>query len=150
MPPLDRRLDSLARTFRALADPTRLRILGLLLAGETCVCDIHDSLRLPQPTVSRHLAYLRRAGLVATRRDGLWVHYRLADLADGVLQAVVAAVRHGLTHVKTGTRDRGRLERLTGGCCSVEENLAGGRACCAPARPIPEVTAIAEAPSARR
>jgi ArsR family transcriptional regulator len=64
--------------FRAFADPTRLRILNLLLAGELCVCDIVNTLRVPQPTASRHLAYLRRAGLVQARRDGLWIHYKLA------------------------------------------------------------------------
>ena len=67
--------------FKALGDATRLRILGLLLTGEVCVCDIHESLRIPQPKASRHLAYLRRAGLVETRRDGLWIHYRLGKLA---------------------------------------------------------------------
>jgi ArsR family transcriptional regulator, arsenate/arsenite/antimonite-responsive transcriptional repressor len=79
--------------FKALADATRLRILGLLLTGEVCVCDIHESLKIPQPKASRHLAYLRQAGLVDTRRDGLWIHYRLAKLADPVLTAIIDAVR---------------------------------------------------------
>jgi ArsR family transcriptional regulator len=61
-------LKAVASTYKALADPTRLRILALLVEGEVCVCDIHDTLRLPQPTASRHLAYLRRTGLVVTRR----------------------------------------------------------------------------------
>jgi ArsR family transcriptional regulator len=64
--------------FRAFADPTRLRILNLLLAGELCVCDIVSTLRIPQPTASRHLAYLKKSGLVKARRDGLWIHYKLA------------------------------------------------------------------------
>ncbi len=72
-------LDRMASLFQALGDPTRLRILGLLLTGEVCVCHIHESLRIPQPKASRHLAYLRRSGLVDTRRDGLWVYYRLID-----------------------------------------------------------------------
>ena len=105
----DARLISLEDLFKALADRTRLRILGLLGAGEICVCHIHESLSLPQPTVSRHLAYLRKSGLVATRRDGLWVHYRLADLPDPVLQALVGAVTHAIGHA--GTRDRKRLAR---------------------------------------
>ena len=63
--------------FRAFADPTRLRILNLLLAGELCVCDIVNTLGVPQPMVSRHLAYLKRAGLVQARREGLWMHYQL-------------------------------------------------------------------------
>src|SRR5213592_1045811 len=81
-------LIEMERVFKALGDCTRLRILGLLLTGEVCVCDIHESLRIPQPKASRHLAYLRRSGLVETRRDGLWVHYRMATLADPVLGAI--------------------------------------------------------------
>jgi ArsR family transcriptional regulator, arsenate/arsenite/antimonite-responsive transcriptional repressor len=68
---------SVERMFRALSDRTRLRILHLLWGGELCVCEIVETLRIPQPTASRHLAYLRRAGLVAARRDGLWMHYTL-------------------------------------------------------------------------
>jgi ArsR family transcriptional regulator, arsenate/arsenite/antimonite-responsive transcriptional repressor len=64
--------------FRALSDRTRLRILNLLRDGELCVCHIVGVLDSPQPTVSRHLAYLRRAGLVIARKEGLWMHYRLA------------------------------------------------------------------------
>ncbi len=64
--------------FRALSDRTRLRILNLLRSGELCVCHIVAVLDSPQPTVSRHLAYLRKAGLVVARKEGLWMHYRLA------------------------------------------------------------------------
>jgi ArsR family transcriptional regulator len=102
--------------FKALADVTRLRILGLLLTGEVCVCHIHESLRISQPKASRHLAYLRRSGLVTTRRDGLWIHYRTATLPDPVLETISAAVQHGLTHMKTLHRDVERLHRKTG-CC---------------------------------
>ena len=72
-------IDQLEDAFKALADRTRLRILALLGNNEVCVCHIHDSLGLPQPTVSRHLAYLRRTGLVSARRDGVWMHYRVSD-----------------------------------------------------------------------
>src|SRR3954468_23179515 len=102
---MKKQLSELERLFRALADPTRLRILGLLLAGEVCVCDIHESLRIPQSKASRHLAYLRQSGLVETRRDGLWVHYRLGRLEDPVLSAVVDAVRHALAHDAAVQRD---------------------------------------------
>ena len=68
-------------TFKALADRRGCGSSACLRAGEICVCDIHGSLGLPQPTVSRHLAYLRKSGLVETRKDGLWVHYRLANPA---------------------------------------------------------------------
>src|ERR1044072_6398982 len=87
--------------FKALADATRLRILGLLLSGEVCVCDIHESLKIPQSKASRHLAYLRRSGLVETRREGLWIHYRLATTSDPVLSAISGAVQHALTHIDT-------------------------------------------------
>jgi ArsR family transcriptional regulator len=70
--------NSVDRMFRAFSDPTRLRILNLLLQGELCVCDIVSTLRMPQPTVSRHLAYLRDSDLVEARRDGLWMYYKLA------------------------------------------------------------------------
>src|SRR5215471_4962670 len=86
-----RPLGEMETVFKALADATRLRILGLLLAGEVCVCDIHESLKIPQSKTSRHLAYLRRAGLVATRREGLWIHYRLDSLPDPVVAAIVDA-----------------------------------------------------------
>jgi ArsR family transcriptional regulator, arsenate/arsenite/antimonite-responsive transcriptional repressor len=72
------RIVSVDRMFRAFSDRTRLRILHLLLPGELCVCHIVDVLDLPQPKVSRHLAYLRRTGLVLARKEGLWNYYRLA------------------------------------------------------------------------
>lgn len=102
--------------FKALADGTRLRILGLLLTGEVCVCHIHESLKVPQSKASRHLAYLRRSGLVATRRDGLWIHYRLAPMADPVLRIMAGAVAHALTQIEDVTRDARRLQIKTG-CC---------------------------------
>jgi ArsR family transcriptional regulator len=64
--------------FRAFSDRTRLRILHLLRSGETCVCDLVDVIDARQAKISRHLAYLRRAGLVTTRKDGLWHYYSLA------------------------------------------------------------------------
>jgi ArsR family transcriptional regulator len=129
---VNRQLDQMEALFKALADRTRLRILGLLLTGEVCVCDIHESLRIPQPKASRHLAYLRRAGLVETRRDGLWVHYRLGSLSDPVLGAILDAVRHALTHTDTLHRDADRLQKRTG-CCLPESRGLGAFACCAPA-----------------
>ena len=108
----DRQLASLEQVFKALADRTRLRILALLQAGEICVCDIHGSLDLPQPTVSRHLAYLRKAGLVEGRKDGLWVHYRLAALPDPIAQTAVDAANHALGHLGAGVKDRRRLLKM--------------------------------------
>jgi len=123
-------LPDMERFFKALADVTRLRILGLLLTGEVCVCHIHQSLKISQPKASRHLAYLRRAGLVDTRRDGLWVHYRMASLPDPVVGAIGAAVRHALTHVDAVQRDAERLTSITG-CCRPAAGEAASAPCCA-------------------
>jgi ArsR family transcriptional regulator, arsenate/arsenite/antimonite-responsive transcriptional repressor len=117
--------------FKALADATRLRILGLLLTGEVCVCNIHESLKIPQSKASRHLAYLRRSGLVETRRDGLWIHYRLGKLGDPVLAAIGDAVRHALTHIEVVHRDAERLQKRTG-CCVPAPGDVAGVSCCAP------------------
>jgi ArsR family transcriptional regulator len=126
-------LSDMERLFKALADATRLRILGLLLTGEVCVCHIHESLKIPQPKASRHLAYLRRAGLVETRRDGLWVHYRMATLTDPVLAAIVDAVRHALTHADIVRRDAVRLEKRNGCCLPAPGELTASSCCGAPA-----------------
>lgn len=101
----------LAAVFRALADETRLRILALLAGGEVCVCVVQASLRLPQPTISRHLAYLRRAGLVLARRQGVWMYYRLADIPSPVVRQVVGAALHALTHAEGTDADAARLRR---------------------------------------
>jgi ArsR family transcriptional regulator len=128
----DDRIADMERLFKALADATRLRILGLLLTGEVCVCHIHESLKIPQPKASRHLAYLRNAGLVETRRDGLWINYRMATLADPVLGAISDAVRHALTHVDLVRKDADRLEKRTG-CCLPAPGEVITTACCEPA-----------------
>ncbi len=128
---MEKDLVAVDHVFKALADPTRVRILGLLSAGEICVCHIHDSLRLPQPLVSRHLAYLRKAGLVETRKEGLWVHYRIAPRRDDVTRTLLDAVYHVVGHLSTVAKDARRLEKETG-CCVVAQP-APGFACCQPA-----------------
>jgi ArsR family transcriptional regulator, arsenate/arsenite/antimonite-responsive transcriptional repressor len=128
---MNKQLMAMEMLFKALADRTRLRILGLLLAGEVCVCDLQDSLKSPQSKVSRHLAYLRRVGLVETRRKGLWVHYRLATLGDPVQAAIVDAVGHALTHTEIVQRDGVRLKKRTG-CCPPTPAGAPRAACCEP------------------
>jgi ArsR family transcriptional regulator len=124
----DKQLVTLETVFKALADRTRLRILGLLSAGEICVCDIHGSLGLPQPTVSRHLAYLRRTGLVEGRKDGLWVHYRLAPLPDPVVQTVLDAVKHAIGHVGAHERDKRRLSKVV--TLTPADSTPPTRCCC--------------------
>jgi ArsR family transcriptional regulator len=126
---MNMRLEAVETLFKALADTTRLRILGLLLTGEVCVCDIHESLKIPQPKTSRHLAYLRKSGLVEARREGLWMHYRLADLPDPLLQSIADTVRHVLTHLDTVQKDAGRLQKKTGCCLPAPESSA--LPCCA-------------------
>jgi ArsR family transcriptional regulator, arsenate/arsenite/antimonite-responsive transcriptional repressor len=81
-----------SRLFKALGDPTRLRVVALLTHGELCVCHIEAALGLPQPTVSRHLAVLRNGGVVATRREGTWVYYRLAPQLDAVVKGQLRAL----------------------------------------------------------
>lgn len=70
--------------FKACADATRLRLLVLLSERELCVCELVDILQMPQGKISRHLAVLRRAGLVADRRDGTWIHYSLQPVDEGL------------------------------------------------------------------
>jgi ArsR family transcriptional regulator, arsenate/arsenite/antimonite-responsive transcriptional repressor len=125
-----KQLPEMEAFFKALADATRLRILGLLLTGEVCVCEIHETLKIPQPKASRHLAYLRRAGLVDSRRQGLWIHYRLAAQPDRVLEAISQAVAHALTHVDVVRRDADRLTRKTGCCLPVQSDSS--LPCCSP------------------
>ena len=127
---MDKHLQLMDRVFKALADPTRVRILGLLAGGEVCVCHLHESLRLSQPLVSRHLAYLRRAGLVETRKEGLWVHYRLAPVGDDVTRTLLNAVYHCVSHLATVAQDGKRLEKKTG-CCAAPQPTPTF-CCCAP------------------
>ena len=122
-------LGQLEDLFKALADSTRLRILGLLLAGEVCVCHIHESLRITQPKASRHLAYLRRSGLVETRRQGLWIYYRLSDSRDPIVRTIRQAVAHVLGHVDVIHRDANRLQKKTG-CCLQQSQSTVMLPCC--------------------
>jgi ArsR family transcriptional regulator len=127
---MDRELKSLDRLLKALADPTRLRIVGLLQAGEVCVCHLHDSLKIPQPKTSRHLAYLRKAGVVEADKRGLWVYYRLAP-QTALAQTLLDAARHCVSHLPTAQQDTKRLERETGCCVATGE--VPQLACCSTA-----------------
>jgi ArsR family transcriptional regulator len=106
------------RLLKAFADPVRLRLLSLLCGDreEVCVCHLHGALELPQPTVSRHLAYLRKHGLVAGRKDGLWVHYRIARARSGLHRILLGCLGTCLGDPEVFARDRQRLEQLLG-CC---------------------------------
>ena len=115
--------------FRALADDTRLRIVALLASGEVCVCNIHDALGIPQPTASRHLAYLRRVGLVAARRQGLWVHYRLSWPDDPARAEILRATVAALGSAGRAGSDRRKLSAITAIPLRNLERTAA--ACCA-------------------
>ncbi len=105
--------------FRAFADPTRLRILNLLLEGELCVCDLCAVLGEIQPKVSRHLAYLRRAELVSVRTEGKWKHYRIIKRPEGLRRKLLQCVASCLRGVDVLEGDLQRLRKLDGrGCCS--------------------------------
>jgi ArsR family transcriptional regulator, arsenate/arsenite/antimonite-responsive transcriptional repressor len=108
-------VESSAKLLKAFSDPVRLRLMNLLAADEVCVCHLHEALSLPQPTVSRHLAYLRKAALVVGRKDGLWVHYRLAEPSTDLHRALLESVAPTLADLATMKADRQRLSRLT--CC---------------------------------
>src|SRR4051812_5239301 len=123
-------VDELEHVFKALADKTRLRILSLLGKNEVCVCHLHDSLGLPQPTVSRHLAYLRKSGLVAVRRDGVWMHYQVSRSLSPVIQGIVATAVEALQQLPATNQDRKQFQRSFGQLY-VLDSSAGG-ACCAP------------------
>lgn len=109
---------ALHRVFRALADPTRLRLLNLIAGREVCVCYFVEILRLSQPKVSRHLAYLRRAGLVASRRDGKWMHYRLEIPKNG---AAAKILRETLNHLRDEPEMRADVARLSSACCAPQK-----------------------------
>ena len=111
-----KRSPDLVRLFQALGDPTRLRILNLLAAGELCVCYFVEILGDPQPKISRHLAYLRRAGVVGARRDGKWIHYRLARPADETRARLFDATLSAVANDRQMQRDRAALDRA---CCAV-------------------------------
>lgn len=99
----------------ALSDRTRLRVLSLLGRGELCVCYFVEILEETQPKISRHLAYLRRLGLVNARRDGKWIHYSLARPAESSLAKVLDATLEAAESDPDVTRDRKSLESA---CCA--------------------------------
>jgi ArsR family transcriptional regulator len=105
--------------FRAFSDRTRLRILHLLLDGELCVGDLVAILETPQPTTSRHLAYLRKAKLVTTRSRGAWTFYGLAPARTAFHKKLLACLAQCFTEVHEMAADSSKAKRLkrSGGCC---------------------------------
>jgi ArsR family transcriptional regulator len=104
-----------AQFFRALGDRTRLRLLNLMQADEVCVCFFVEILKTNQPKISRHLAYLRRAGIVDARRQGQWMHYRIIEPPDTEAAQVLRETVRWLKSDPEMQRDRDRLVRI---CCA--------------------------------
>ena len=108
---------NLENLFKALADRTRLRLISLFGDSEVCVCFLVEILKISQPKISRHLAYLRRAQIVSARREGKWMHYRLTEPPDEHAARILREVRASLSEHPEFQRDREKLERV---CCAVQ------------------------------
>lgn len=113
------------RLFQGLSDLTRLRLLNLMGEQEVCVCYFVEILGVSQPTISRHLAYLRRAGLVAARREGKWMHYRIVVPENQFARQLLNATLRWLADDKQMKHDRLRLSRA---CCAPQKFVSLERA----------------------
>lgn len=111
----------LVRLFAALADRTRLRLLNLMGGREVCVCYFVEILRQPQPKISRHLAYLRNAGIVDARRDGKWMHYSIEHPDDPIAAAILNAA---LASLRSDAQMQADLARLGQACCEPQRFVA--------------------------
>lgn len=109
--------EALEQLFLALGDRTRVRLLNLLAGGEVCVCFFVEVLDEPQPKISRHLAYLRSAGLATARRDGKWVHYRITPPEHPTAREAFHSVLRTFEDDRELKRDRMALMRA---CCSTK------------------------------
>ncbi len=106
---------SVALLFKALADSTRLRLINLIGDDEVCVCFFVEVLKINQPKISRHLAYLRRAGVVSARREGKWIHYRIVEPPNLHAANIFREVRTWLANEAAMKSDRARFEKI---CCA--------------------------------
>jgi ArsR family transcriptional regulator len=106
---------SIELLFKALADRTRLRLINLMGDTEVCVCFFVEVLKINQPKISRHLAYLRRVGVVSARRDGKWIHYRIVEPPDSHAANIFREVRTSLENDPSMQSDRARLQKI---CCA--------------------------------
>lgn len=114
------RESSVDTMFRAFSERTRLRILHLLLDGEMCVGDLVAILETTQPRASQHLAYLRNAGLVTARKEGLWIYYSLAPTQSSFHKKLLECLKHCFSEVPELQADEKRAAKLrrSGRCCS--------------------------------
>jgi len=121
-----RKTNSVDTVFRAFSDKTRLRILHMLGGGEVCVCDLVSVLNVPQPKVSRHLRYLRRAGLVQSRKDGLWSFYKLAAAKSAFHSKLLECLGCCFSDVPEVKKDALRLKKLCSpACCEAGSTRKG-------------------------
>ena len=113
-------MKNLASAFKALADESRLRILNILIhSGELCVCDIERVMGFTQTKVSRHLGYLKRAGLVTDRREGLWILYSIAQPKDDEHREIMKCIRQLLEPNPVAQKDAKELAKsIKKGCCT--------------------------------
>ncbi len=120
-------MDRLSTLFKALSEESRLRILGLLLqSGELCVCDVQSTTGFTQTKVSRHLAYLKKAGLVREQRKGLWMLYAIASPADVDHETVLSMLAQIVRHHPKVEEDVARLrQNLSRGSCATVRVIAG-------------------------
>ena len=123
----------LVQLFAALADPTRLRLLNLMNGREVCVCYFVEILKQAQPKISRHLAYLRRAGIVEARREGKWMHYRIERPADARASSILDATLKSFEADRNMQTD---LARLGHACCEPHRFVALDGAPVPVARPV--------------
>lgn len=111
-----------AQIFKALSDPIRLRIILLLQAeGELCVCDLMAVLKLPQSTVSRHLAYLKRSCWVDIRREGTWMHYQLSRESCQMCRELLDILQRNMSALPEADSDRQALANFIKGKCPVSQ-----------------------------
>ncbi len=113
--------------FAALADRTRLRLLNLMRDGEVCVCFFAETLETNNPKISRHLAYLKRAGMVKSRRDGKWMHYSITTPNDPKAAVIFDSVMRAIELDEEMQADRATLVSV---CCAPRSSLVriGSRA----------------------
>ena len=111
----------MARFFAALADNTRLRLLNLMAGREVCVCHFVEILGQSQPKISRHLAYLRQAGIVSARREGKWMHYSICAPADAAAGSILSATLAALGNDRQMRTDLRKLDRA---CCALQELIS--------------------------
>ena len=111
-------MDKPNQLFKAFSDETRLRILNLLAQRDCCVCEFQKLLRVPQPKISRHLAYLRRSGLVETSKCGKWVMYSLAKPQDAVHKSLLKCIENCFGEIEFLKRDAAAVRKCSPILCT--------------------------------